>query len=55
MKEKISQRERRGLPVTGRAPHYFFGVKTCTEEEPGSKLSTDHCNFLSFWEKMILS
>lgn len=46
---------RRGLPVTGRTPYYFLGVKTCAEEEPSSQLSTYHSNLFCLWQKMVLS
>lgn len=46
---------RQSLPVTGRTPYYFLGVKTCAEEEPGSQLSTYHSNLLCLWQKMVLS
>lgn len=48
-------RGRQSLPVTGRTPYHFLGVKTCAEEEPSSQLSTYHSNLLCLWQKMVLS
>lgn len=45
----------RGLPVTGRTPHYFLGVETCAEEKPSSQLSTYHSNLLRLWQEVVLA
>lgn len=51
----VANRGGRGLPVTGRTPHYFLGVETCAEEKPSSQLSTYHSNLLRLWQEVVLA